>query len=72
MLKAAHVVCTECGTRWTVSYTEGKTSPMTPRECKNRGCEASWLNLPLFIDEADADRTAAEFESNRVAVMREP
>jgi DNA replicative helicase MCM subunit Mcm2 (Cdc46/Mcm family) len=69
-LNAAHVVCKECGTRWEVTYQEGNTA-MTPRECKNRECDAGWLDLPMFMDEADADRYAAERE-REVAAMREP
>jgi len=71
MLEAAHAVCKRCGTRWTVSFRKG-SSPMTPSECKNRECDARWLDLPLFMDEADADRAADAFASERVAAMREP
>jgi hypothetical protein len=52
----AHVVCGECGTRWTVSYQEGRTTPPTPRKCRNPKCNATWLELPMFMDRADADR----------------
>jgi hypothetical protein len=72
MLDAAHVVCRDCGTRWTVSYQPGKTTPRTQTQCKNRECDAGWIDLPMFWNEADADRAAEEFAREKVAVMREP
>ncbi len=72
MLEVAHVVCKECGTRWTVAYQPGRTTPRTQTQCKNRECEAGWLDLPMFWDEADADNAARTFDGERVAAMREP
>jgi hypothetical protein len=63
-MHAAHVVCRECGARWTAIH--------QPRECRTPGCEAGWLDLPQFMEKEDADRAAEVFASERVAVMREP
>lgn len=71
-MDAAHVVCRDCGTRWTVAYEKGRTTPRTQTICKNRECEAGWLDLCMFWDEADADSAAEKFAAERVAVMREP
>lgn len=67
-IQSAHVVCQECGTRWPVSYQPGRTSPMTPHECKNRECEAGWMSLHMFWNEADTDNAAETFERERQAV----
>lgn len=55
---AAHVVCGECRTRWRVPYKPGYTTPMQPRECQNRECDAHWLDLSMFLEKADADHAA--------------
>lgn len=47
----AYVVCKECGARW--------ESVQQPRGCITDGCEATWMDLPSFALEADADRCAA-------------
>lgn len=48
----AHVVCKQCGARWMAAQ--------QPRRCRNPECDAGWLDLPMFMDEADADRCASE------------
>lgn len=53
-----YVVCRNCGARF--------LSLQTPRHCINRDCEAGWLDLPMFIDIADADRAAEAFAKERV------
>lgn len=53
MQAEAYVVCKECGTRWTIPYQEGVTSPTQPRTCKNPECDAKWLDLSMFWDEVD-------------------
>lgn len=49
-----HVVCCICGCRWTTESVE------QPRQCQREGCEAGWMELPMFADKADADRTAEQ------------
>lgn len=66
MSQAHYVVCRECGTRWTTM------ALVNPRRCQNIECEAGWLDLPMFVDEADAERAAKVFAGERIAAMREP
>lgn len=56
-----HVVCLVCGRRWTAA--------IQLRHCRDEACEASWLDLPMFTDKADADRASAEarLEARRTA-----
>lgn len=50
-----YIVCRECGTRWETR------APQNPRHCNNPECEASWLDLPMFVNKDDADRAAERF-----------
>lgn len=62
-----HVVCTVCGCRWTTD------SLHQVRQCRNKECEAGWMDLPMFASKTDADNTADQLAHvQEIAVAREP
>jgi hypothetical protein len=63
-MRACHVVCRECGARWTAAN--------QPRSCKTSKCEAGWLDLPMFAAVLDADRAAAKFAEERAGTRPRP